>query len=40
MGMRTIQTEFIEKGLKQVDRDVLKNEQANYKKQAKRNVFS
>ncbi|MEK5148783.1 hypothetical protein MKX53_17520 [Psychrobacillus sp. FSL K6-4615] len=27
--MRTIQTEFIEKGLKQVDRDVLKNERAN-----------
>ncbi len=27
--MRTIQSEFIEKGLKRVDRDVLKNGQAN-----------
>lgn len=27
--MRTIQSEVIEKGLKQIDRDVLKNERAN-----------
>ena len=27
--MRTIQSEFIEKGLKQVERDVLKDRQAN-----------
>jgi len=35
MGMRTIQTEFIEKGLKQVDRDVLKNERTNIRNKQK-----
>ena len=33
--MRTIQTEFIEKGLKQVDRDVLKNERTNIRNKQK-----
>lgn len=33
--MRTIQSEVIEKGLKQVDRDVLKNERANIRKKRK-----
>ena len=33
--MRTIQSEFIEKGLKEVDRDVLKYRQANIRNKQK-----
>lgn len=38
--MRTIQSEVIEKGLKQVDRDDLRNGQAKYKHQEERDVLS